>query len=116
ASTPSCGDGQCTLDEDAAACADDCPERAGCTGAEWYARFDPITQEIADTREAIAVAWYATGGSFDAARTGRAGDDPARTSDNVWTAPSEPGVVTLWIVLRDDRGGVSWRTLAIEVG
>lgn len=115
AHTPSCGDGQCTLDEDDEACADDCAEDAGCTGAEWYARFDPITQAVVDTREAMAVAWYATDGALDVARTGRSGDDEVRTSDNVWTAPEEPGRATLWVVLRDDRGGVSWRTLVVEV-
>ncbi|MEO8552379.1 MAG: hypothetical protein ABI678_20520, partial [Kofleriaceae bacterium] len=42
AETPICGDAACTLDEDAEACPDDCPEGAGCGGAEWYARFDPL--------------------------------------------------------------------------
>jgi hypothetical protein len=115
AQTPSCGDRQCTLDEDDAACTDDCPAGAGCSGAEWYARFDPISQQIVDSREAIGVAWYATDGRLEVARTGRSADDPVRTSDNVWIAPAEPGRVTLWMVLRDDRGGVSWRTLFVEV-
>jgi hypothetical protein len=115
AQTPTCGDGACTLDEDADTCAEECTEGAGCGGAEWYARFDPIALEPVDTREAIGVAWYATGGEFDAARTGRAADDPARSSDNAWTAPSGAGRVTMWIVLRDDRGGASWRTVEIDV-
>jgi hypothetical protein len=34
----------------------------------------------------------------------------------VWIAPAEPGRVTLWVVLRDDRGGVAWRTPFVEVG
>lgn len=115
AQTPSCGDGACTLDEDVETCPDECELGAGCGGAEWYARFDPIALAPVDTREAIGVAWYATGGEFDVARTGRAADDPARSSENAWTAPDEAGRVTIWIVLRDDRGAASWRTLVVDV-
>lgn len=114
-SSPRCGDGACTLDEDADACPGDCSEGAGCGGAEWYVRFDPIALAIDERREAISVAWYATDGTLDAARTGRAADDPGRTSSNVWIAPDQPGVAVLWVVLRDDRGGVSWRRQAVEV-
>jgi hypothetical protein len=92
-----------------------CEADTSCSGAEWYARFDPVTLAITDTREAISVAWYATAGEIDAARSGRDADDPARTSENTWTAPATPGMVTLWIVLRDDRGGSSWRTLNVDV-
>lgn len=94
----------------------ECAENTSCGGAEWYPRFDAVTLEIVDTREAIAVAWYATAGELDAARTGRDREDPSRTSTNTWTAPAEPGAATLWIVLRDDRGGTSWRTLTVDVG
>lgn len=113
--TPRCGDAQCTLDETVESCAAECDEGSGCSGAEWYAYFDPVALEVAVTREAIGVAWYATAGRFDDARTGRDGSDDARTSDNVWTAPDEPGLVSMWIVLRDDRGASSWRTLLVEV-
>lgn len=114
--TPSCGDLACTLDEDAETCPSECIEGAGCDGAEWYARFDPLALEIVEARESIAVAWYATRGRLDVARTGRAADDDANASDNVWTAPDEPGPATVWIVVRDDRGGVSWRTVEVVVG
>lgn len=115
AQAPTCGDGQCTLDEDGAACPDDCADGAGCGGAEWYASFDPAALEVTVAREAIGVAWYGTGGKFDTARTGRDADDTTRTSDNVWTAPDDAGVYSLWIVVRDDRGGTSWRALTAEV-
>lgn len=93
-----------------------CDEEVTCTGAESYPRFDPITLEIVDSREGIGVAWYATDGIFEDARTGRDADDPKRTSDNTWTAPDDAGPVTIWVVLRDDRGGTSWTTVAIDVG
>jgi hypothetical protein len=63
----------------------------------------------------MRVAWYATAGSFATTNTGRAPDDLAATSENTWTAPAEPGAATLWIVLRDDRGGASWQALPIDV-
>ena len=88
---------------------------AGCGGAEHYAYFDPVTLIPTEAREAISIAWYATGGTFDAARTGRASGDSARDSDNTWTAPATPGKHTLWLVLRDDRGAASWQALTVEV-
>ncbi len=95
----------------------DCPEQVedGCTGAETHVFFDPIALEVATRREAIAVAWYATAGEFDDPRTGRGSDDLEPSSDNDWTAPREPGTVHLWVVLRDDRGGVGWAELDLEV-
>ena len=59
------------------------------------------------------VSWFATGGSFDLDRTGRDGSDVTTTSDNGWTAPSSGTAVHLWIVLRDDRGGVGWAGYAL---
>lgn len=109
-----CGDGLCSLDEPTD-CPDDCTDLAGCAGAETYLRFDPVTLALAEQREAISLAWYATAGTFLAARTGREGDDLATSTDNPWTAPDEPGPVTLWVVIRDDRGGVAWRTVNITV-
>jgi hypothetical protein len=92
-----------------------CAIDQSCDGSEHYPRFDPITLTIVESREAISLAWYATAGSFDDNRTGRSDADETRTSTNVWTAPDAPGRVTLWIVIRDDRGGTSWRTLFVDV-
>lgn len=94
----------------------ECPdEEASCAGAETYAYFDPIALAIDTARESIGIAWYATAGSFDDARTGRASDEHEAFGDNVWTAPDHAGTVTLWVVLRDDRGGVSWHEQTIAV-
>ncbi|MCY0988133.1 hypothetical protein OV203_13425 [Nannocystis sp. ILAH1] len=112
---PSCGDALCTLDEAADTCPGDCGGPIGCGGAETYLRFDPTALELVTEREAIRVAWYATGGRYTAARTGRAPDEREAFSDNTWTAPDAPGDYTLWIVVRDDRGGADWRELPIRV-
>lgn len=92
-----------------------CEAETSCGGAEWYPRFDPVVLDIVESREAMSVSWYATAGELDVARTGRESDDEARTSENTWIAPTSAGDVTLWIVLRDDRGGASWRTLLVTV-
>jgi hypothetical protein len=76
--------------------------------AETFAYFDQATQTVGSQREAMQVAWYGSGGTLDTESTGRAGDDPATTSDDGWTAPVQPGTVHLWVVLRDSRGGVDY--------
>jgi hypothetical protein len=76
--------------------------------AETFAYYDPASQTVGSQREAMQVAWYSSAGTLDTESTGRAGDDPATTSDDGWTAPAQPGTVHLWIVLRDSRGGVEY--------
>jgi hypothetical protein len=110
-----CGDGFCGPDESAMGCPADCTTPAGCTGAERYAGFDVPSQSVVDRREAMAIAWFATGGSFDSDRTGRETADLTPSSDNAWTAPTQPGPVHLWVVLGDDRGGAGWAEYLIEV-
>lgn len=74
---------------------------------EKYLWFDPVRRELVERTEAMRVSWYATVGTFDNERT----SDP----DNTWTAPNEPGEVLLWIVVRDDRGGVAFAGYRVEV-
>ena len=112
---PVCGDGMCTLDEVPADCPGDCTGASGCGGAETYVRFDPGALALTTAREAMRVAWFATAGHLATASTGRAPNDVTSGSDNTWTAPAEPGPATLWLVVRDDRGGTVWRSFGIEV-
>lgn len=93
----------------------DCAHPLGCTGAERYVVFEMASAALVDQREGIAVSWFATGGAFDSDATGRAGTDTATTSDNGWQTPTQPGTVHLWVVLRDDRGGVGWQSYTLEV-
>jgi len=88
--------------------------RAAWNDPEAYVTFDLASQTLVDRREAMRVAWFATDGTFDTDKTGRAEDDPATTSDNGWTAPSS-GTVHVWIVLRDSRGGVDWASVDVIV-
>jgi hypothetical protein len=77
--------------------------------AETYAYYDAALDSVVWKREAMSVAWYASAGAIDRESTVRAADDPATTSDDDWIAPPGPGAFRLWIVLRDDRGGVAFR-------
>jgi hypothetical protein len=113
-----CGDGVCGADESAMTCPKDCmtpPTSKGCGGAERFVNFDLSSQTVVDQREGMHVSWYATAGTFDQDRTGRAGTDDATTSDDGWTAPQTAGLVDVWIVLRDDRGGIGWAEYVLDV-
>ena len=92
-----------------------CADDAACAGSENYLLFVPSARALVTRREALVASWFATAGRFDSERTGSAGDDLATTSDNRWTAPTTPGPVTFWVVLRDDRGGVGWTSVTIAV-
>jgi len=89
---------------------------APCAGAEPYLRLDPSTRTLAVQRESLSVRWATTAGRFAAPRTGRNRDSTERSTDNRFAAPTAPGVVTLWAILRDDRGGVSWQSTRLVVG
>ena len=96
ASWPACGEGPCE-------------------GAETYVVYDTDTRTLTTRREAVSVAWFATGGTFSLARNGRSGDDDAPTATNTWTAP-EAGTAHLWVVARDERGGVGFSGVEIAIG
>lgn len=109
-----CGDGICGADEDRPSCAMDCTVPIACEGAERFARFDAGARAIVVQRESVRVSWATTLGRFLEPRTGRAADDLATSTENTWIAPSE-GSGWIWLVVRDDRGGVSWRALSVIV-
>jgi hypothetical protein len=111
-----CGDGVCSALEDKSNCAEDCTTPQGCTGAEDYAWWNPDTRELSTKHESIRVSWYATAGRFDDPVTGRDEDELGATStDNVWTAPNSASSVRFWLVIRDARGGQSFRSLTVSV-
>ena len=110
-----CGDGICGPDETMSGCPGDCTKPAGCTGAERYVSFDLASQTVVDQREGMHVAWFATAGGFDVDTTGRDASDTTSSSDDGWVAPSQPGTVHLWVVLRDDRGGTGWAGYVVDV-
>jgi hypothetical protein len=113
---PSCGNGFCEAKEDAMSCPADCMMPKGCSGAETYAYFDLTSRTIVDRREAMRLSWFSNAGAFTDDRTGHTeAEADATTTENTWTAPSTPGSVTMWAVLRDSRGGLTWKSYKIAV-
>jgi len=113
--SPECGDGVCSAKEDKNNCASDCANPKGCTGAESYAWFNPDSRALETRHESIRVSWYATAGRFENAVTGRDEDEFEVSTDNTWAAPTTPGRVRLWLVVRDARGGQSSRSFIVGV-
>ena len=87
----------------------------GTGDAESYVAFDVATQSVVDRRESMRVSWFSTGGTFDVDRTGRTETETLATSGNGWLSPERAGPATIWIVLRDSRGGVDFATYAVTV-
>lgn len=81
-------------------------------------RGDLSTQriEIEDKVEEISVSWFCTHGEL---QDGLTWPNFTKTLDTVYTAPAEPpadfGRDILWLVARDQRGGVRWRSVEIVV-
>lgn len=83
--------------------------------AEIFPVLDLQTGALVERREAVQLSWYVTRGQLALERTGRDPEDEAGWSQNTWTAPTEPGPVHLWIVVRDSRGGLSVSYKAITI-
>jgi hypothetical protein len=116
-SASSCGDGFCTANEDPTSCPEDCLTPHGCTGAERYVSYDPEKAAVVARREGITVAWFASRGRFHDEQTGSSEEEATTVSEthNTWIAGREPGPATIWLVIRDTRGGQSWKTFHFEV-
>jgi hypothetical protein len=108
-----CGDGLCMANEDSTTCPDDCSagNAHGCTGAESYVWYDREANRVAPRREAMSVAWYASKGSFELEQTGLDEAQARRSTStkNTWHPGAAAGAATVWVVVRDSRGGQSWR-------
>jgi hypothetical protein len=115
--TSTCGDGFCTANEDRVSCAKDCTEPHGCGGSEQYVWYDAEARDVTARREGLAVAWYASRGRFDEEQTGfdEAAAATSRSTRNRWRVGEQLGPATLWLVIRDSRGGQSWRSLYFDV-
>jgi hypothetical protein len=83
---------------------------------EPYPVYDVVSQMIVQERESMRVSWFVTDGELEHEHTGRGADELETTTSNVWTAPSTAGVVHLWVVLRDSRGGMDFASYDLQVG
>jgi hypothetical protein len=96
-------------------CAEELDANAACGGAEPYLYFDIGSRELVTRTETLSASWFASAGSFRDSRTGLELTDDGALANNRWTVPSAAGEVTLWVVLRDNRGGVSWKQARLIV-
>ena len=87
----------------------------GADSAETFLFWNVLTLTLDMQRESLRLSWFATGGSFEHDVTGRGQTDTETFAENVWTAPTTPGPVYFWTVLRDDRGGVDFAATEIDV-
>jgi len=112
----SCGDQVCSPGEERVECPEDCSEPRGCAGAETYAVFDRDSRQVLMRREGIAVAWYSDVGGFSTPENGVASSDPEATREtNDWKAPENERDSRIWVVVRDERGGVGFRSVTANV-
>jgi len=92
-----------------------------CTGSQTYALLDPLTFEVVYPQEQMRVSWFSTAGTFandTTAPDGAAAVGQSASADNSWTAPAIPPPqkkVYMWVVLRDNRGGVGWQSYVFDV-
>lgn len=92
-----------------------CNADAACFGAEAYVRFNPLTRKLETQREAVRVSWYSSLGELRDAASGRSSGDPLGWAGNRWTAPAGAAKGWWWLVIRDDRGGVGWQVVEVDV-
>lgn len=83
--------------------------------AETYLYYDPAAQRLRTRREAMRVSWFATDGTLAADASSVGEDDDQNWATTTWKTPDSPGTATLWLVLRDSRGGIATQTIAIIV-
>ncbi len=92
-----------------------------CGGAEPYPYYDLQQHALVARRESMRVSFFASAGSFRDDRVGRGEDERETSVENGWTAPASAdvaatgGLVHLWFVLRDARGGVTFRGATVQV-
>jgi hypothetical protein len=78
--------------------------------AESYVVYDSARSQLRARTERLSVSWFTTKGILRDALT------PVESEAiNVYTAPSDTTTVHMFVVLRDDRGGVAYEARTIEV-
>ena len=79
---------------------------------ETYVLFDPVQRAVVERSETLDVSWYTNGGEFEHDRTTQDGTDPI-SSNALVLDPTVAQVIKVWVILRDDRGGVGVATLSL---
>jgi hypothetical protein len=82
------------------------------SSVESYVLFDPATRSIKERSESLEIGWFTNGGSFERDRT--TPDDPTSSSNELTIDEDVGAPLTVWIILRDERGGVGFTSLVLE--
>ncbi len=87
------------------------------TAAEPFVVYSETEARLIDDRESLTLRWYTTDGALARGQQTHDFDasDPATTFAVDWRAPDAPGLVHVWAVLSDSRGGATWAELTIDV-
>ncbi|MFK7929421.1 MAG: hypothetical protein AB8H79_14595 [Myxococcota bacterium] len=79
--------------------------------AEPFVRYDVDIADLVDETETLTAHWYTTGGAL-----GRSASPVIEGQASVeWTAGPGDEPIQLWVVVRDNRGGVSWETATVPL-
>lgn len=76
---------------------------------ESYVLYDRSDRSLKERSEVLRLSWFTSHGALAQDTTS------AREAVNEYRSPDEPGVVHIWLVLRDDRGGQSYASYELEV-
>lgn len=84
--------------------------------AEAYVAYDPARATVVDRREGLRATFHITGGAVASDTLGFGEAEPGTAVVDAFTAPTTPGPIPIWVVLRDTRGGaaVTRATVAVE--
>lgn len=79
---------------------------------ERYLYLDPESREFVKKTETLIASFYSSIGGFDEHRVQL--DDKGRVTSE-FESGSERGEIQVWIVVRDDRGGLGWESFKLDV-
>lgn len=82
---------------------------------ESFLVYDLAAQRMVERRESMRLSWFTTAGVLDRDRTGRSEEELETFTENDFTAPTATGPVSLFVVLRDARGGVAFAAHTVMV-
>lgn len=86
----------------------------GAEASERYVRVDPVTRGLDERAESLEVVWFTDGGWFERDRT--APDGSGTASVNVLHLDASVSEARVWVVLRDERGGVDVARSRVMIG
>ncbi len=78
---------------------------------ERFVVHDLAARALVERREALRVSWFASAGALSDEHTGA---DAGAASENTWRTPAA-GPAHLWAVVRDDRGGLDVKHVAVTI-